>query len=111
MRCTIQTVMVCSDPSICVRGTAQTVSLPSVLAVDVEHRLVSGDAAGRTVKITAVGRGGGRLMLHGEELEMGGIAWNVVVVENSGLMTGAVLSHSGGFLLFGACSAARASAP
>src|SRR5262245_52777854 len=108
MQCAIQTVMVCDDPSICVRGTAQTVSLPSVLKVDVGGRLVSGDAAGRTIKITAVGRGGGRLLLHGDEIELGGTAWNVVIVEDSGAMTGAVLSRSGGFLLFGACSAARA---
>jgi hypothetical protein len=104
LQCAIQTVMVCDDPSICVRGTAATVNFPPVVKVDVGQRLISGAATGRTAKITSVSRGGGRLLLHGEEVGMAGIAWNVVIVEASGVMSGAVLSHGGGFLLFGACS-------
>ena len=111
MRCAIKSVMVCDDPSICVRGTAQTVSLPSVLSVDVGRRLDGGDASGRTVRITAVGHGAGRLMLHGEDLDLGGVAWNVVIVEDSGGMSGAVLSQGGGFLMFGACSVADGARP
>jgi len=111
MQCAIKSVMVCDDPSICVRGTAQTVSLPSVLSVDVGRRLVGGDASGRTVRITAVGHGAGRLMLHGEDLDLGGVAWNVVIVEDSGGMSGAVLSQGGGFLMFGACSVADGARP
>ena len=104
MQCAIQTVMVCNDPSVCVRGTAKTVNFPPVVQVDVGQRLISGAATGRTAKITSVSRGGGRLLLHGEEMGIGGIAWNVVIVEASGVMSGAVLSHGGGFLMFGACS-------
>jgi hypothetical protein len=104
MNCAVKTVMACSGPESCVRGTADTVVLPRVLVVDVNQRLVSGDRAGRRVKITAVGRGGGRLMLHGEEIEIGGVAWNVVIMEASGEMTGAVLTEPGGYLMFGTCS-------
>lgn len=104
MQCAIQTVMVCNDPSVCVRGTAETVNFPPVVKVDVGQRLISGAATGRTAKIRSVSRGGGRLLLHGEEVGMAGIAWNVVIVEASGTMSGAVLSHGGGFLMFGACS-------
>jgi hypothetical protein len=105
MQCTIKAVMACSGPDSCVRGTAATVVLPSVLVIDVGQRLVTGDRAGRSVRITSVGRGGGRLMLHGEEIEIGGRAWNVVIMEASGEMTGAVLSEPGGYLLFGSCAA------
>jgi hypothetical protein len=105
MDCAIKTVMACSGPDSCIRGTADTVVLPRVLIVDVGQRLVSGDRAGRSIKITAVGHGGGRLMLHGEEIEIGGRAWNVVIKEATGEMTGAVLSEPGGYLMFGACSA------
>jgi len=111
MQCAIKSVMVCDDPSICVRGTAQTVSLPSVLSVDVGRRVVGPDASGRTIQITAVGRGAGRLMLHGEQIDPLGIAWNVVIVEDSGVMSGAVLSQGGGFLMFGACSVADGARP
>jgi hypothetical protein len=104
MQCEIKTVMACSGPESCVRGTAATVVLPPVLVVDVGKRLLSGDRAGRSVRITAVGHGGGRLMLHGEEIEIGGRAWNVVIKEATGEMTGAVLSEPGGYLVFGACS-------
>ena len=105
LKCRVSAVYACSDPSNCIRGTADTVLLPPVLLVDVGRRLVSGDAAGRTARITAVGHGGGRMLLHGAEVDMGGNAWNVVVTEASGAMTGAVLSQAGGFLMFGTCSA------
>ncbi len=104
MQCAIKTVMACTGPESCVRGTAATVVLPPVLMIDVGRRVASGDRAGRTVKITAVGRGGGRLMLHGEEIEIGGRAWNVAIKEDSGEMTGAVLSEPGGYLMFGSCA-------
>jgi hypothetical protein len=105
MQCAIHTVMACSGPESCVRGTAATVVLPPVLMVDVGRGIAGGDRAGRTVRITSVGRGGGRLMLHGEEIEIGGRAWNVVIKEASGEMTGAVLSEPGGYLMFGSCAA------
>lgn len=105
MKCAIQTVLVCHDPSGCVRGTAQTISFPPVVTVDVQNRLISGSAIGRTARIISVARGSGRLMLHGQEVETLGNAWDIVVEEASGAMTGAVLSHGGGFLLFGACAA------
>src|SRR2546430_526939 len=89
MQCAIQTVMVCDDPSICVRGSAQTVNLPPVVKVDVAERLISGAATGRTVRITSVSRGSGRLLLQGEEVGMNGFAWDMVIVEASGVMSGA----------------------
>jgi hypothetical protein len=104
MQCSIKAVMTCSGADSCVRGTAATVVLPPVLMVDVGKRLVTGDRSGRSVKITSVGRGGGRLMLHGEEIEIGGRAWNVVIKEATGEMTGAVLSEPGGYLIFGSCA-------
>jgi hypothetical protein len=102
MQCAIETVMVCSDPSVCVRGTAATVNLPPGLTVDVGQRLISGAATGRTIKITSVNREGGRLLISGTETA--GI-WTMAVVEDSGQMSGAVLARDGGFLLFGSCTA------
>lgn len=101
MQCAINTVMVCSDPSVCVRGTAATVSLPPVLNVDVPQKVISGAATGRTVKITSVEREGGRLLLAGSE---SGGSWNVAIVEESGAMSSVVLVRNGGFLMFGTCS-------
>ena len=103
MQCEIKAVMACTGGDSCVRGTSATVALPPVLVIDVGARLVSGDRSGRTVRITSVGHGAGRLMLHGEEVEIGGRAWNVVVMEATGTMTGAVLSEPGGYLMFGTC--------
>ena len=104
MQCAIQAVMVCNSPEMCVRGTAATVNLPPPLKIDVAQRVVSGAASGRTAKIKSVGRGDGRLLVQGEEVGVGGIAWDVVIVENTGAMSGAVLGHGGGFLMFGACT-------
>jgi hypothetical protein len=101
MQCAIQTVMVCSDPSACVRGSSQTVNLPAVLDVDVGKRLISGAATGRTVKIAWVERQAGRLLVGGTE--MGG-GWTMAVTEDTGAMSSAVIARSGGFMLFGSCS-------
>jgi hypothetical protein len=104
MQCAIEAVMVCHEPAMCVRGTAATVNMPPTLKIDVAQRLVSGAATGRTATIKSVGRGNGRLLVQGEEVGIGGITWDVVIAESSGAMSGAVLSHGGGFLMFGACS-------
>jgi hypothetical protein len=105
MKCTIDAVFVCPEASLCTRGTAQTVSLPPVVTVDVANRVISGAATGRTAQITAVGRGAGQLLIHGEEAQTLGKAWGLNVNEDNGTMSGAVLSPVGGFLMFGACSA------
>lgn len=102
MQCAIQTSMICSDPSVCVRGTADTVGLPPVLNVDVGQRLISGAATGRTIKIAWVDREGGRLLIGGTEL---GGGWTMAVAEDSGVMSSAVIVRSGGFLVFGNCTA------
>lgn len=104
MHCEIKTVMACTGGDSCVRGTAATVALPPVLVIDVGAQLVSGDRSGRTMRITSVEHGNGRLMLHGQEIEIGRRAWNVVVLEATGAMTAAVLSEPGGYLMFGACA-------
>jgi hypothetical protein len=101
MQCAIETVMVCSDPRVCVRGSAQTINLPSVLNVDVEKRLISGAATGRTIKIAWVNREGGRLLVGGTEL---GGGWTMAVAETTGAMSSAVIVRSGGFILFGNCT-------
>ena len=103
MKCTIQTVMVCNDPSTCVRGTAATVNLPPVLVVDVASKLITGAATGRSVKIMSVDRGAGKMMLRGLDVHTLGVAWDLVVDEKSGTMSAAVLSQ-GGYLLFGRCA-------
>ena len=102
MQCSIESTMICSDPSVCVRGTAQTVNLPPVLNVDVGQRLISGAATGRTIKIAWVNNEGGRLLLGGTEL---GGGWTMAVSQESGAMSSAVIVRSGGFLLFGNCTA------
>ena len=101
MQCVIDTVMVCSDPSVCVRGTSETINLPPALNVDVGQRVISGAATGRTIKITSVNREGGRLLISGSETAG---SWNVAVVEDSGAMSSAVIVRNGGFLMFGRCS-------
>jgi hypothetical protein len=101
MQCAISTVMVCSDPAVCVRGNASTVNLPPVLNVDVGQKVIGGAATGRSVKTTSVEREGGRLLLAGSE---SGGSWNMAIVEDSGAMSSVVLVRNGGFVMFGTCS-------
>jgi len=102
LKCSIDTVMVCSDPSVCVRGTAATANLPPVLNVDVGQRLISGSATGRTIKIAWATTDGGRLLVGGTEL---GGGWTMAVAPTTGAMSGAIIDRSGGLLVFGSCSA------
>ncbi|HXU87585.1 MAG TPA: hypothetical protein VFQ62_01930 [Methylomirabilota bacterium] len=55
------------------------------------------------VRIISIDRGAGKMMLRGLDVQTLGIAWDLVVDENSGSMSGAVLSQ-GGDLLFGRCA-------
>jgi hypothetical protein len=103
LHCAIETVLVCRDPSVCVRGTAKTVLLPAVITVDVAQRVIGGSASGLTARITATGQGPGKLMIAGQDVETLGKMWGLVVEQTSGAMSGAVLSHGGGFLMFGTC--------
>jgi hypothetical protein len=103
--CAIQTVMVCRSPSVCVRGTADTVLLPAVITVDVPHRVIGGTASGLTARITSVGQGPDKLMIAGEDAQTLGRMWGLVVEQTTGAMSAAVLSHGGGFLMFGTCAA------
>jgi hypothetical protein len=103
LKCAIETVMVCNDPAMCVRGTAATVNLPPVLTVDVPNRLISGEATGRTIRIMSVDRAPGKMMLRGLDAQTLGIAWDLIVNETSGAMAASVLSQ-GGFLMFGRCA-------
>lgn len=105
MKCAIETVMSCDQPASCVRGNAATVLLPPVLTVDVGQRLISGAASGRTARITSTGQGAGKLMIAGQDVQTLGNMWGLVIEEKTGAMSGAVLSHGGGFLVFGACTA------
>ena len=101
MQCTIETTMICSEPSVCVRGNDDTVGLPQVLNVDVGQRVISGAATGRTIKIAWVNNDGGRLLIGGTEL---GGGWTMADKQDSGAMSSAVIVRSGGFLMFGTCS-------
>jgi hypothetical protein len=101
MQCAISTVMVCSDPSVCVRGNASTINLPPVLNVDVPQKVISGAATGRTIKITSVDRDAGRLLLSGSE---SGGSWSVAIIEDSGAMSAVALVRNGGFVMFGTCT-------
>ena len=102
MQCSIEATMICSDPNVCVRGNADTVGLPPSLTVDVGQRLISGAATGRTIKIAWVNNEGGRLLIGGTEL---GGGWTMAVAQESGAMSSAVIVRSGGFLMFGTCTA------
>jgi hypothetical protein len=106
LKCAIQSVMSCNSPAGCVSGTAQTVLLPPVITIDVGKRLISGAATGRTAKITFTDQGAGKLMIAGQDLQTLGNMWGVVIEQKTGAMSGAMLSHGGGFLMFGACTGA-----
>jgi hypothetical protein len=79
--------------------------MPPVLTVDVGQRLISGAASGRTARITFTGQGAGKLMIAGQDVQTLGSMWGLVIEQKTGAMSGAVLSHGGGFLVFGACTA------
>jgi hypothetical protein len=106
MQCAIETVMVCDDPWICVRGTARTANVSPTITVDIGGRVVRGVVPGEDFPVESVSRGAGRLLLRGLGSTTSSVpAWDMVIEEASGRMYGAVLVPGGGFLIFGVCSA------
>jgi len=99
--CVPTAVSECGISGDCLRGTAESENLPQVFKIDLNAKTIRSDQ-GRQSSIEKVTRAHGKIVLSGGEADR---AWNVLISENTGSMTGAVTGDGVSFALFGICLA------
>ena len=100
--CATMTVQECEDTGGCQRRTATSVGLPPFIVIDVNKKLIHApDQDGRTSPLKHLEHLDGRLVLHGGEEGRG---WSMVIQEDTGTMSAAVVGDQVGFVVFGACT-------
>lgn len=87
----------------CQRRTAMSVGLPPFIVIDLKKKLIHEPGQnGKTSPLKHVEHLSGQLVLHGGEEGRG---WSMVIKEDSGMMSAAVVGDQVGFVVFGACTA------
>lgn len=100
--CATMTVQECEDTGECQRRTATSVGLPPFIVIDVDKKLIHApDQDGRTSPLKHFEHLDGRLVLYGGEEGRG---WSMVIQEDTGTMSAAVVGDQVGFVVFGACT-------
>ena len=100
--CAAMTVQECDDTGECQRRTAMSVGLPPFIVIDVDKKLIHDpDQDGKTSSLKHLEHLNGQLVLHGGEEGRG---WSIVIKEDTGTMSAAVVGEQVGFVVFGACT-------
>ncbi len=101
--CALTQVAECHPGSGCEPTTLEEVALPTFLQVDLKMGELRGHGVEnpRKTPIVHQRQEGGSTILQGAE---NGRAWSIVIVEESGAMTGTVAGEETGFVVFGVCT-------
>ena len=99
--CATVTVLECEETGECQRRTAESVNLPQFVKVNAQQQTLS--AVGQSETTTPIKRLehlDGRLILQGGE---SGRGWSLVITEETGKLSAAIVEDGGTFVIFGAC--------
>ncbi len=102
--CAIVDVEECDARAGCEAREVEDVDLSQFLRVDAAGKKLSSMRPGeerRESEIHHVGHEGGNLVLQGAE---GGRGWTMVIVQDTGKMSGALTTSDAVFVVFGACT-------
>jgi hypothetical protein len=100
--CAAMTVQECPETGECQRRTALSVGLPPFIVIDVAKKLIHDpEQGGKTSPLKHFEHLDGQLVLHGGEEGRG---WSIVIQEDTGTMSAAVVGEQVGFVVFGACT-------
>lgn len=101
--CAAMTVLECAeDTGACQQRTAASVELPAFITIDFDKKLLRAmDQQDRTSPLKHVEHVNGQLVLHGGEAGRG---WSMVIQEDTGTLSAAVVGEQIGFVIFGACT-------
>jgi hypothetical protein len=100
--CALVTVTECDRWGVCAPADPEVSGLPPFVRVDAAKKaLEATDGSGRTAPIHTVAKENGRLLLQGGQK---GRAWSVVIGQQGGEMTAAIVDDDGGFIVSGTCT-------
>ncbi|MDJ0866298.1 MAG: hypothetical protein QNK03_09340 [Myxococcota bacterium] len=94
----------CEGAGDCRRATAEDLGIPRFIDVDFRAKTLSGkleDGAERRTSIQSMTKLDGRSILQGTE---NGRGWSMVIMHDSGDMSGAIAGEEVAFVLLGACT-------
>ncbi len=94
----------CEGAGDCRRATAEALNIPQFINIDIGARTLSGALAGGDEQTTGIGNvvsKDGRTILQGSE---SGRGWSVVIMHDTGEMSGAIAGDEMAFVLLGACT-------
>ena len=103
--CAPVTAVECGVEGACDRGTAESIDFPQFIWIDLEKRLVLGEAAGgkkRTSEIMNVVDSEGSMILQGAQLGRG---WSAVINKATGKFVVTTSAADFAFVVFGSCTA------
>jgi len=100
--CAAMTVLECEETGECLRSTAESVNLPQFVKINAQQQTLSAAGKGEvTTPIKRLEHLDGRLILQGGEAGRG---WNLVITEETGKLSAAIVDEGGTFVIFGACT-------
>lgn len=102
--CSAVEVFECAPGEACVEGLAEEFDFPHFIRIDFKSNLLTGktgDQTEETSPIDTVQTMEGNLILHGSQ---NGRAWNIVLSQTTGKMTGTIAADGFTFSVFGACT-------
>ncbi len=100
--CAAIEVMECAAGEECHRRTPEAVNLPQFFNIDVRAKSIGAADGSRTAPVQRVDQANGRVILQGGQE---GRAWSIVIAADTGKLSASVVEQSGGFVIFGACTA------
>jgi hypothetical protein len=109
--CASTTVIECVDGSECQTVPARAINAPEFLKVEFDKNLISTLKAGAQERSTPIERMeviDRKIMLQGAEEALenirDGLAWSLVIAQDTGRMSLAAASDETGFVIFGVCT-------
>ncbi len=101
--CAVVEVVECAPAKGCIKGVSENWQFPQFVKIDFKQKMMTGllrNEARPTAPIDKVEVQEGRLILHGTQ---NGRAWNMVISQKTGHMTGTIAADDFSFTVFGAC--------
>ena len=102
--CVPTDIISCEGAGDCRRSTAEDLNIPQFIHIDIGGKVLSGALEGGAEQETGIGNvvaRDGRTILQGAE---SGRGWSVVIMHDTGEMSGAIAGDEMAFVLLGACT-------
>jgi hypothetical protein len=93
----------CDEGGKCYQGTAEDVSLPQFIRVNLKEKMLNGvgEAADRTTPIDFMERENSKIVLHGGQKGRG---WTALISEETRKLVATISEEGTAFVIFGACT-------